>query len=161
MVFRNYAIAAMASTMMIAGAAHAMPTMDYLKMAGAGDMYEKQSSQIVLQSTKDAKVRDFANMMITDHTKSTADVKAAAKQDGVSPKPPMLMPKQATMISQLKKAKGPARDALYVEQQKTAHQEALATHQDYASTGDKPALKSVASTIVPVVQQHITMLSSM
>ena len=161
MIFRNVAIIAMASSMALAGAAQAQPTMDYLKAAGAGDLYEKQSSQVVLQSTKDPKIRDFANMMITDHTKSTADVKAAAKQDGITPKPPMLMPKQTAMISKLRAAKGTARDALYVEQQKAAHQDALATHQDYASTGDKPALKTVASNIVPVVQQHISMLSSM
>ena len=161
MTFRNHAFIALASAAALAGAAHAVPTPDYLKAAGAGDMYEKQSSQIVLQSTKNAKLRTFANHMIKDHTTSTAEVKAAAMKSGITPKPPMLMPKQATMISQLKAAKGTARDTLYVEQQKQAHQEALATHQDYASTGDKPALKATAAKIVPVVQSHIDMLQSM
>ena len=161
MNFRNFAPIALISAMALASAAQALPTMDYLKAAGAGDMFEKQSSQAVLQTTKNAKVRNFADMMIKDHTTSTAEVKAAAMKSGITPKPPMLSPKQATMLSQLKAAKGTARDTLYVEQQKAAHQEALATHEDYAATGDKPALKMTAGKIVPVVKSHIEMLSSL
>lgn len=161
MTFRVHALAGLLSATLLAGAAAAQPTPDYLKAAGAGDMYEKQSSQIVLQSTKDPKIREFANQMIKDHATSTAEVKAAAQQSGITPKPPMLMPKQATNIAKLKAAKGTARDKLYVQQQKDAHQEALATHQEYAASGDKPALKTTAAKIVPVVQSHITMLDGM
>ncbi len=158
MLFRvPAAIAAVA----FAGVALAQPTTDYLKAAGAGDTFEKQSSQTVLQTTKNPKIRTFANMMIKDHTTSTAEVKAAAAKSGVTAPPPALLPKQATMIAQLKAASGTARDTLYVQQQKQAHQEALAAHQDYASTGDKPALKAAAAKIVPVVKKHIAELQTM
>ena len=161
MRFQTKAALALTAAFAITGVANAMPTMDYVQAAGAGDLYEKQSSQLVLKSTTNPDVRKFANMMVMDHTKSTAKVKAAAMKSGLHPMPPMLMPKQASMISDLKAAKGPARDQLYITQQKMAHQDALATQQDYASTGDQPALKMVASEIVPVVQQHIDMLNAM
>ena len=45
-----------------------------------GDLFEKTSSQMVLKDAKTQKVRDFANMMITDHNKSTMQVKAAANE---------------------------------------------------------------------------------
>lgn len=134
---------------------------EYVMKAGAGDLYEKQSSQLVLKTTKDPKVRDFAQMMVTDHTKSTADVKVAAQASGLTPKPPALDAKKSAMIADLTKATGPARDKVYLTQQKAAHQEALALHQGYSSIGDKPALKAAAGKIVPVVQHHIEMLSSM
>lgn len=134
---------------------------DYVARAGASDLYERQSSQLVLKTTKNADLRKFAQEMVTDHGKSTAEVKAAAAKSGIKPKPPVLNPEQSNMVAQLTAATGPARDSLYVTQQKTAHRQALTLHQGYAESGDKPALKAVAGKIVPVVQHHIEMLNGM
>lgn len=150
----TYGIASMA------GAATPSPTTaDYLDKAGASDLYEKTSSQLVLKSTKNAAIKRDANMMIKDHTKSTAMLKTAAKKEGITPKPPMLDAKKQSDVDALKAAKGEERDRLYVEQQKAAHQEALTLHQTYAQSGDAPALKSTAGQIVPVVQHHIEMFN--
>lgn len=152
---------------MSGGAPGAMASMpapspaDYVKMAGAGDLYERQSSQLVLQTSKDAKIRQFAQMMVTQHAKSTADVKAAAARSKVMAPPPMLMPDQADMIAQLTAARGTDRDALYVSQQRTAHDKALALHQSFAANGSAAPLKMAAAKIVPVVQHHIEMLQAM
>ena len=67
----------------------------YVKTAGAADLYERRSSQIVLQSTTDPRFRQFAQMMIMHHTKSTAEVKAAAMRSRVAVAPLVLMPAQA------------------------------------------------------------------
>ncbi len=141
--------------------AQAMSPTEYVKMAGSSDLYEIQSSQTVLQSTQDPKIRSFAQMMIQHHTKSTADVKAAAMKSKLKPKPPMLMPAHAELITQLKAETGTARDQAYIAQQKQAHGQALALHQSYAQGGTAPALKAAAAKIVPVVQQHMDMLKTM
>lgn len=137
----------------------APPSPTYIMKAGASDLYEKTSSEIVLQSTQDPKVREFAQGMIRDHAKSTADVKAAAMQGKLKVPPPKLNPEQTRMVAQLRAAKGTQRDMLYWEQQKTAHQQALELHQSYAAGGKTPSLKTTAATIVPVVQHHIEMLN--
>ena len=134
---------------------------DFVKAAGASDAYERQSSQLVLQTTKNAKVRDFATMMLKDHANSTQMVAKAAREAGVTPTPPALTPDQAQMIAQLRGATGAARDRLYVTQQKTAHQKALALHQGYARGGDKTPLKAAAAKIAPVVEHHLGMLQGM
>ena len=59
------------------------------------------------------------------------------------------------------KATGTERDALYVTQQKEAHQMALALHQGYAANGTSAPLKAAAAKIAPVVQSHIDMLNGM
>jgi putative membrane protein len=100
-------------------------------------------------------------MMVMDHSKSTAKVKAAALRSGVRPKPPMLEPEQRRMVADLRHAQGRDRDRLYIDQQKQAHQMALALQQEYASTGSAPALRRVAGDIVPVVRHHIEMLNHM
>src|SRR5688572_550135 len=83
-------IAPLSFVSIIVSPAYAQSADVYVAKAGAGDVYEKQSSQLVLTTSKNADVRKFAQMMVTDHSQSTADVKAAALKSGLKPKPPML-----------------------------------------------------------------------
>ena len=133
----------------------------YVMKAGAGDLYERQSSQVVLQTTTNPDLKTFAQQMIIDHKKSTAMVKAAAARAHVKVAPPMLAPDQADMLTALRAATGPERDATYIAQQKTAHDQALALHQGYAENGTAAPLKAAAGKIAPVVQMHINMLAKM
>ena len=144
----------------VAASAIALPAKTYVMKAGASDLFETQSSQLVADSS-DPKVVSFANMMISDHAKSTADVMAAAQADGVTAPPPMLTPKQKAMIDSLKATTGKKRDLLYKKDQITAHQETLMFQKEYAMSGDKPNLKAAAGNIVPVVQNHLTMAKDM
>lgn len=139
----------------------APPAAEFVMKAGASDLYEEQSSKLVLGSTKDPKIKQYANMMITDHMKTTNGVKAAVRKSGMTPKPPMLDAEGKQNMTALKAATGTQRDQLYIQQQKTSHDKALALMQDYSSAGDNPNLKQAATTAVPIVQHHIEMLNSM
>jgi putative membrane protein len=140
-------------------AAQVMTPAEYVKTAGASDLYERQSSQIVLQTTHDPKIRAFAEGMIADHAKSTADVKAARSR--VPATPPALTPVQQELIAELRAESGPARDATYLAQQKASHNQALDVQKAYALDGTAPALKAAAAKIVPVVEHHVAMLKTM
>jgi putative membrane protein len=152
--------AVMASSAALAQPA-AMSPAEYVAEAGAGDLYERQSSEIVLQSTQNPKVRDFAQMMVQQHTRSTADLTAAARKDNVPVAPPQLDAAKQAMMDQLRAASGASRDNLYVSQQRTAHQQALKLHRTYAESGTAPALRAAAGKIQDVVQQHITILQKL
>ena len=141
--------------------AQVMPAGENVATAGASDLYERTSSQIVLETTADPKVRDFASMMLTAHVQSTADVEAAALKSKIKIAPPRLMPAQAEMIAQLRAETGAARDAAYVAQRRAAHGQALSVQKAYAMDGAAPALKQAAEKIVPVVEHHIVMLMPM
>lgn len=149
---------AVAAAMMMPAAAFAQATTapEFVKEAGASDKFEIDSSKLVMGS-QDPKVKQFAQQMVADHTNSTKMVKAAASKDGVRVPPPMLNPMQKDMIAQLKAAKGPSRDQLYMQQQQQAHQMALQLHQTYAASGDKENLKAAAGQIAPIVQGHLQM----
>lgn len=142
-------------------AAQVMTPAEYVATAGASDLYERTSSQIVLESTRDPKVRSFAEMMIAHHAKSTADVKTAAARSRVKAAPPRLNPLQTELVAELRAESGPARDMAYIAQQKASHGQALNVQQAYAADGTAPALKAAASGIVPIVQQHIELLKTM
>ena len=77
-----------ASFAALPAAALAQTPSAYVAAAGASDLFEQTSSKLVLRTTRDAKVRSFATMMVQDHAKSTGMVKAAAAKSGVKPAPP-------------------------------------------------------------------------
>ena len=145
----------------VPAAAQVMAPTEYVATAGASDLYEITSSQLVLQSTSDPKVRQFAQMMVAHHTKSTADVKAAATKARVDAPAPALNPLQTELVAELQAENGPARDAAYIAQQKASHQQALNVQKAYAAEGTAAPLKAAAGKIVPFVQSHIAMLMKM
>jgi len=157
-----FTAAALAATALAAPAlAQVQTPAEYVATAGASDLYEITSSRVVLETTQDARIREFAQMMIDHHTKSTADVKAAASRSRVRPAPPQLNPTQAELVTELRAETGAARDKAYIAQQKASHNQALAVQKAYATEGTAPALKAAAGQIVSVVQSHIQMLMAM
>jgi putative membrane protein len=133
----------------------------YVAAAGAGDLYERTSSEMVLKTTHNARVREFAQIMIAQHTTSSAIVMAAAKRAHLAAKPPHLSPDQQQMITALHRATGDRRDQIYLAEQKTAHDQALSLHGTYAATGSSLPLRAAAAKIKPVVERHIAMLEAM
>ncbi len=130
-------------------------TRNYVMKAGSSDLYEIRSSEIALRRTRRAEVRELAQMLLRDHRRTTAEVTAAARADGVPVRPPILEAAQRNMIRQLERT-GPAMfDRVYLGQQFTAHNRALMLHRNYARRGDARALRRMASGAVPVIEGHI------
>ena len=136
-------------------------TSTYLTKAGAGDLFEIESSRAIAAKTGNAEIRKFAQMMIDEHGKSTAKVKAAATGAGLTVATPKLEPRQQALLDGIKNASGEAAGRAYLGAQRAAHSEALTLHQTYADKGDTPALKKAAGEIAPVVQHHIEALAKL
>lgn len=134
----------------------------YLAQAASSDQFEIQSAQLAHQMTQNPAVHSFASMLQTDHTNSTQMLMAAAQAGGVTPPPPALLPQHQALLDQLRAAgSGYAFDQAFRQIQIQAHQQALTLHQNYAASGDVPALRTTAAQIVPVVQKHLSMLQTM
>ncbi len=137
-------------------AAPAAPTdaAGYIAKAGAGDLWEIESSKALLAKSTNADVKKFAQMMIDNHGQSTAKVKAAAAAAKIEVAAPVLDADQQKSLDEIKKADAATIDAVYLAHQKTAHDAALALHQSYSTLGDTDSLKKAAGEIVPVVEAH-------
>lgn len=134
---------------------------EYASMAAASDLFEIESSKMAQNQAQSAEVKDFAAMLVKDHTKSTAELKQIASKENITLSPPTLMPDMQSKIDALKDAKGAQFDTLYLTQQVPAHEMALKLHQGYAQSGDKQALKDFASKTSTVVQEHLTKARAM
>jgi putative membrane protein len=127
----------------------------FLAQASSGDQFEIQSSQLALQMSTNPRVRNFANLLIADHTRMSQTMMAAAQSAGVVPPPPALLPQHQALLSQLSAA-GPNFDVAFRDAQITAHQQALGLMQNYAASGDVPALRAVAQQAIPAIQMHLS-----
>jgi putative membrane protein len=145
-----------------ADAAMAMPTdmtpeerTAYVRMAAASDLFEIQSSQLALQRAQTPAVKQYAQMLLTHHTQTTQQLMAAAAAAGLPPITPQLMPMQVAMLERLQRESGSDFDRVFIREQVPAHEMALALHDNYAMSGDTPALRQVAATARPLVEQHL------
>lgn len=133
----------------------------YIARAGAGDLWEIESSKALLAKSPRDDVKAFARMMIDNHGKSTAKIKAAAGSASIEVPPPALDADQQRVLDEIKNADAATVDAVYLRHQRTAHDAALALHRAYATNGDTASLKTAAGEIVPVVEQHIAQLRTL
>jgi putative membrane protein len=128
----------------------------FLAQAGSANQFEIQSSQLALQASSNQAVRNFANLLISDHTRMGQQVAAAAASAGLTPPAPVLLPAQQAALDQLRAAgAGPSFDVAYRQAQIDAHQQAIALMQNYATSGDVPALRTVAGQAIPTMQMHL------
>jgi len=129
---------------------------DFVQKAAVGDMFEIQSSKIALARSGDKAVKDFAQMMIRDHTKTTAALKAAIKSSGQTLALPAALPddKQAA-LADLKSVDARAFDKKFMDDQVDGHQQALDLMTGYAGAGDVADLKTFAAATAPMVQHHL------
>ena len=122
--------------------------------------YEIQSSRLALEKSSNPQVQQFARTMIDYHIETTQAVLTAARDAGLDPPPPQLMPMQRDMITQLQRLSGAGFDQTYLWQQNRAHDMALTLHSNYASSGGAAPLRQAAQTAMPIIQRHIEMLRS-
>jgi putative membrane protein len=143
-------------------AATPMMASDFASTIAASDMFEIASGKLAQANATNADLKSFGGMLVTDHTKSSADLKAAA----AAATPPVTLPTSLpaelqAKVDALKAAKGAEFDRLFLEQQKEGHQKALDALTSFALSGDAPSLKAFSEKASPVVQAHLEKLNGM
>ena len=142
--------------------ASSMAAADFAAAIAASDMYEIESGRLAAEKASSADLKSFGQMLVTDHQKSTADLKtAAAEARPAVAVIPALEAEQQQMLDALRSASGAEFDRLFVDQQKQAHQKALDLLQRYSTEGDVEALKNFAGKASPIVKAHLDRVNSM
>jgi putative membrane protein len=128
---------------------------DFVTEAAASDMFEIQSSKLAASKTQ-GELRTFANQMVTDHTKTTTELMPIAKQAQIIP-PARMSSAQQGKLDKLRAANGKDFTNLYIDDQVSAHKDAISLFQRYGSGGDNPQLKGWAMNTLPALQEHLNM----
>lgn len=119
------------------------------------DMYEVTAGRIALEKAQSEAVRNFAQMMVDDHTKSSAALEDAVGDAGQDfSMPASLDTERQAQIDVLQSLQGNAFDREYLSQQTAAHARALELLKSYGASGDVAELRQFAQSTIPVVQKH-------
>jgi putative membrane protein len=130
---------------------------DFVQAAAQTDEFELLEANTALAESKDQQVRSYAQAMIDAHRQTTASLRDAVARSGLDQPNPGVSGDQSSFLASLQSQRGAEFDKVYIRQQILVHRAALATQQEYARSGDNPAVRQVASTMVPIVSSHLQM----
>ena len=135
----------------------ALSPQEFATTMAASDRFEIESARIIMGKSPSAAVREFAGMMVRDHSASTERLKAAVgtTPDLSLPATPALSAAQQTQLDQLRSANGNEAAALYLGQQVMAHETALAMLSAFAAHGTHEGLKAFAGDTANAVRTHL------
>jgi putative membrane protein len=120
-------------------------------------MFEIETSKLALYKATMPSVKTYAQMMIDEHTKSTAELKPAAQAAGI-PVPAALPADKQAKVDALRGLSGAEFDRQYLADQRSGHQETLAKVNSYLASAAAGPLKDHASKVTGVVQKHLNSL---
>lgn len=148
-----------------AGAAPAAGTVadmdrDWAMKSADGGMMEVQSSELALKTSSSQAVKDFAQMMIDDHTKANNELKSLATSKGIS-LPAELGPEHKAKYDELAAKKGADFDKAYVATMDMDHQKTVQSFKDYSQNGTDTDMKGWASKTLPTLEHHAMMVKDM
>jgi putative membrane protein len=128
---------------------------EFVAMAASSDMYELEAARLARQNGSAAALRAFADMMITDHTASSAELKTAAEamQPAIAV-PTAMLPVHQAQLDELREA-GDNFDEVYARQQVAAHERALSMMRGYSGATADDALAAFAAKTAPIIEGHL------
>ena len=130
-------------------------TKDFVTEAAISDMFEIESSKLAEARTT-GPTKTFAEKMITDHTKTTSELKPLAMKAHIDP-PTALDDSHKKMLDMLDGLKGDDFAKQYHSDQDTGHKEAVSLFERYSKGGENAEIKAWAGTTLPHLQGHLKM----
>jgi putative membrane protein len=129
---------------------------EFVKKAAISNQFEIATSELAVERTDNAVVRDFAERMIADHKKAGKDLKAAVDEAGMQlTVPEQLDEKHQAMVQELRDAEAGEFDQKYIDMQAKAHDEAVGLFEDYSENEDaEQNLRDFAVKTLPTLQTH-------
>lgn len=126
----------------------------FMMAAASGGNTEVMASQVALTMAKNDRVKNFANMMVNDHTQANNELKSMATRMNVT-LPDSVMPKQHDELETLRKTSGKNFDKQYMDMMVKDHKETVAKFQKASQNLDNNDLKTWASNTLPKLQMHL------
>jgi putative membrane protein len=135
-------------------------TEDFVKEAAMSDMLEIEAAKVA-QQKGNADEKMFAEHMVTDHTKTSSELKSMVDGELKGAIPTALDDSSQKKLDKLKDAKPEDFAGQYDPMQVSAHKDAVSLFERYAKGGDNSKLKDWAGKTLPALQHHLEMAQAM
>jgi putative membrane protein len=126
----------------------------FMKKAAAAGMKEIDVSRAVLDRLSNTQVKDFAQMMITDHTAANEALVTLAANKGVK------LPEEDMSVGKDWAAKTGDIDSKYVKEMVSDHEGAVKLFTNAAKSGDAE-VAAFAQKTLPTLQHHLAVIQEL
>jgi putative membrane protein len=134
--------------------ATAMSDQQFIDFAAQTDMTEAHLGQAAANQAASQEVRDFAQMLVTDHTTDYTQLGTIATKAGLTV-PKGLDAKHDKMVAPFEKLKGAAFDHRFAREMVMGHTKAIAEYKREAQDAQNPDVKAYASQALPTLEKHL------
>ena len=156
-IFSFYAVLGMLFLLSVALNAYtdtAKNQYSFVTSAGQAGLAEVAMANMALAKSQSEDVKQFARMMIADHTKAGDELKTLAGQKKYV-FPVSVTASQKTTADDLEKLSGTAFDKEYAKVAAADHEAAVKLFTKEAASGKDPEVKSWAETTLPTLKNHL------
>ena len=136
-------------------------TADFVKEVATSDMFELESNKLAQDKGNPAE-KKFASQMVTDHTKTSTELKGLVSGGKVNAElPAALDGSHQSKLDKLKGENGKEFSSDFDSMQVSAHKDAVSLFQRYAKGGDNSDLKNWAAKTLPALKHHLEMAQNL
>ena len=133
----------------------AMTDQEFVDFAAQTDMVEANLGQLAQNVADSQGVKDYGQMLVTDHTKDYGDLMTAAQTAGLTVPTAIDTEHNKAMIDPFQKLKGAAFDHKYIQEMVAGHTKAIAIYKKEADDAQNASIKSYAQAALPVLEKHL------
>jgi putative membrane protein len=133
-----------------------MTDQQFVEFAAQTDMVEANLGQFAQTAASDQSVKDYAQMLATDHTKDLQMLKDAASQSNLKVPDAIDSEHNKAMIAPFQKLNGSAFDHRYTTEMIAGHTKAIAIYRSETTNAQSDVLKSYATEALPVLEKHLS-----
>jgi putative membrane protein len=127
---------------------------DFMMRAAEGHMAEIEMANIALQKSDNKDVRDYANMIQSDHKSALDDLADLMKDKDVSQ--PRTVPADVKKdIDVMNGLSGPELDREFINQMVAEHEKEIGMYQDRAAIVRDADVKNYAEDFLPKLEMHL------
>ena len=136
-------------------------TPDFVKQVALSDIFEIASNKLG-EEKGDAADKTFAAQMVTDHTKTSTELKGLVSSGKVKAEiPTVLDSSHQGKLDKLKGLSGSDFSSSFRSMQVDAHKDAVDLFERYAKGGDNADLQKWAQNTLPALKHHLEMAQAL
>jgi putative membrane protein len=127
---------------------------DFMMKTAQAHLSEIDMARLALQKSQNPDVKDYANMIESDHTSALEDLTDLMKDKSVS-QPRNLNPETKMEIERLTALSGADFDREFGNMMVADHQKAVEMFRDQVSIAQNPDVKKYAEDLLPKLEMHL------
>src|SRR5215467_10361074 len=127
---------------------------NFLKKAEEVDIRQRNAGRVMLEKSQNKDVKDYAQMLVDDHSKNLRDVVALMNQKGMQ-QPKDLPEVKHEATDKLSSMSGPALDQEFIRIMVEDHQKDVSEFRNMANTAQDKDVKDYAANTLPVLEKHL------